>query len=118
MENVLDEQQHVVTYIVTEILHHGQRGKRDKKTTTWWLFHLTKHQSRLAALIAYNAGIDHLMPQIITLTSTLTNTGEHGITTVTLRDVVDQLHDDNGFAYTRATEQTDFTTFGVWAKKV
>ena len=34
------------------------------------------------------------------------------------RDVVDELLDENCFTNTRTTEQTNFTTLGVWRQKV
>ena len=33
-------------------------------------------------------------------------------------DIVDQLLDQYGLTYTGTTEQSDFTTFLVWAEKV
>ncbi len=58
------------------------------------------------------------MVEVVTLTSTLTHTGEHGITAVLDGDVTDQFHHVYGFAYTGTTEQTDFTAFGERANQV
>ncbi|MNX53632.1 hypothetical protein D3C86_843330 [compost metagenome] len=58
------------------------------------------------------------MVEVVTLTSTLTHTGEHGITAVLDGDVTDQFHHVYGLAYTGTTEQTDFTAFGERANQV
>ena len=65
-----------------------------------------------------NACIRHFVVKVISLTRTLTNTGEYGITAVCLSNVVDQLHDDNGLTNTRTTESTNFTTLSKRADKV
>jgi hypothetical protein len=51
--------------------------------------------------------------QVVAFAGTFTHTGEYRHTVVGFGDVVDQFHDQYGFAYTGAPEQTDFTTFCV-----
>ena len=58
------------------------------------------------------------MEKVITLTGTLTNTGEHRVTTVGLGDVVDELLDKHGLTDTGTTEQTNLTTTSVRGKQV
>ena len=58
------------------------------------------------------------MVEVVTLTSTLTHTGEHGITAVLDGDVTDQFHHVYGFAYTGTTEQTNLTAFSKRADQV
>ena len=58
------------------------------------------------------------MVEVVTLTSTLTHTGEHGITAVLDGDVTDQFHHVHGLADTGTTEQTDFTALGERADQV
>ncbi|EJH67909.1 hypothetical protein VCHE45_3898, partial [Vibrio cholerae HE-45] len=58
------------------------------------------------------------MVEVVTLTSTLTHTGEHGITAVLDGDVTDQLHHVYGLAHTGTTEQADLTAFGERADQV
>jgi len=58
------------------------------------------------------------MVQIATLTSTLADTGENGVTTVGLGDVVDQLLNEDGFADTSTTEKTNLSTTGVRSEKI
>ena len=111
--DVVDEQQNVVTF-VTELLSHGQAGQRYAQTVSWWLVHLTVDQRYLVE----NVGVLHLVVEVVTLTSTLTHTGEHGVTAVLDGDVTDQFHHVYGLADTGATEQTNLTTLGERADQV
>jgi peptide chain release factor 1 len=56
--------------------------------------------------------------QVVTLTGTLTDTGEDRVTTVGLGNVVDQLLDQDGLADTGTAEQTNLTTTGVRGEEV
>ncbi len=58
------------------------------------------------------------MVQIVTLTGTLTYTSEHGVTTVSLGDVVDQLLDKHSLSDTRTAEETNLSTTSVRGEKI
>ncbi len=58
------------------------------------------------------------MVEVVTLTGTLTHTGEHGQTAVLHGDVADQLHHVHGLAHTGATEQADLAALGERADQV
>ena len=60
----------------------------------------------------------HLQVQVGTLTGTLTDAGEHGSAAVLLRQVVDQLLDDNGLANAGAAEQAGLTALDERLDKV
>src|SRR5690606_18970653 len=60
----------------------------------------------------------HLEEEVVTLAGALTDAGEDRHTTVRLRDVVDELHDENGLADAGATEEADLATFAVRREKV
>lgn len=60
----------------------------------------------------------NLVVEIVTLTSALTDTGEDGVTTMRLGNVVDELHDKHGLADTGTTKQTDLATLRVRRKEV
>lgn len=88
-ENVVNEEQHVLTLLVTEVLGNGQTGKGDTGTGTGGLVHLSEHQCDLGFTLELNdTSLLHFVVQIVTLTSTLTNTSEDGVTTVGLGNVV------------------------------
>ena len=111
--DVVDEQQNVVTF-VTELLGHGQTGQSDAQTVSRRLVHLAVYQCHFVQ----NVGVLHLVVEVVTLTSTLTHTCEHGITAVLDGDVTDQFHHVYGLADTGTTEQTDFTALGKRANQV
>ena len=58
------------------------------------------------------------MVEVVTFTSTLTNTREYRQTAVLGGDVVDQFNHVYGFTNTGTTEQTNFTTLGKRANQV
>ena len=65
-----------------------------------------------------DTGLPHLGVQVVTLTGSLTDTGEDGVTSVGLGDVVDKLLNQDGFTDTGTTEKSDLTTTGVWGKEI
>jgi hypothetical protein len=70
-------------------LGDSQTSKGDTGTGTRGLVHLTEDKSDLGLAIKLNDGsLLHLVVQIVTLTGTLTDTGEDGETTVGLGNVV------------------------------
>lgn len=135
-ENVVNEDQHVLTLVVTEVLGNGQTGKRDTGTGTRGLVHLTEHQGDLGVTVELNdTSLLHLVVQVVTLTSTLADTAEDGVTTVSLGNVVltrvskpanhavewdthNQLLNEDSLADTGTTEETNLTTTGVRGKQV
>lgn len=46
-EDVVNEQQHILTLLVTEVLGHGQSSQSHSGTGTRGLVHLTVHQRHL-----------------------------------------------------------------------
>src|SRR5690606_38795933 len=84
------------------------------QTVSRRLVHLAVHHRHFVE----NVGVLHLVVEVVTLTSTLTHTGEHGQTAVRLGDVVDQLHHVYGLADTGTTEQTNLAALGKRANQV
>ena len=52
------------------------------------------------------------MIEVVTFTSTFTDTGEYRVTGVFVRDVADKLNQRDCLSDTGATEQADLTAFG------
>jgi hypothetical protein len=78
-----------LTLLITEVFGNGQTSQSNTGTGTRGLVHLTEHQRDLGITIELNdLGLLHFMVQIVTLTGTLTDTSENGITTVSLGNVV------------------------------
>src|SRR5690606_11518968 len=111
--DVVHEEQHVTAF-VTELLGHGQASQRHAQTVARRLVHLAVYQGYLVE----NVGVLHLVVEVVTLTSTLTHAGEHGVTAVLDGDVADQLHRVHGLAHTGTTEQTDLAALGERADQV
>jgi peptide chain release factor 1 len=65
-ENVVDEEQHILAFLITEVLRDSQASKSDTGTGTRRLIHLT--------LEVDDTGLNHFVVQIVTLASTLTHT--------------------------------------------
>ena len=113
-ENVINEEEHILALDITEVLGHGEGGLGNTGTGTRGLVHLTVDQDALGLAGKVNdLGLHHLEVEIGTLTSTLTDTSEDGETTVTLGDVVNKLHNNDGLADTSTTEETNLTTLAV-----
>jgi len=119
-ENVVDEQKHVLVLFISEVLSDGKTSETDTSSGTWGLVHLTVHESglRLVRVEVDDTRLNHFVEEIVTLTSTLTDTGEHRVTTVSLSDVVNKLHNEHGFTDTGTTEKTNLTTSGVRGQKI
>lgn len=118
-ENVVNEEEHVLAFFVTEVLGDSQTSKGDTGTGTGGLVHLTENQGDLGLAVELNdGGLLHFVVQIVTLTGTLTDTSEDGVTTVSLGDVVDKLLNEHSLTDTGTTEQTNLTTTGVGSKQV
>ena len=74
-ENVVDEEQHILTFLITEVLRNGEAGKGDTGTGTRGLVHLTEDKSDLGVTFKVDdTGLNHLVVEIVTLTGTLTDT--------------------------------------------
>ena len=73
-----------------------------------------------AELVAvfHDTAFYHFAEQVVAFTCTLSNTGEHRITVVSLGDVIDEFLNEHSLAHTCTTEQTDFAALGVRLKQV
>merc|ERR1719167_419009 len=119
-ENVVDEEQHVLAFVITEIFGYGQSGQADTGTGAWGLVHLSVHERDLGGLLGQgnDTTLNHLVVQIVSFAGSLSDSGEHRVTTVSFGHVVDQLHDQDGFADAGAAEEADLTTLGVGGQQV
>ena len=119
------------------MLGHGEGGQRDAETGTRRLVHLavakgdfgTFDKDRVASLIQLrmtffvalggdDARLDHFPVEVVSFTGALADTGEDGESTVRFRDVVDQLHDDDGLADAGTTEHAALAALEQRANEV
>ena len=124
-EDVVNEEEHILALLVTEVLGNGETGKGDTGTGTRGLVHLTVHEGGLGSvgragllIDLDDATLNHLVVEIVTLAGTLADTGEDGVTTVVHGNVVNELHDNDGLADTGTTEETNLTTLGVGGEEI
>mmetsp|Transcript_15176 Transcript_15176/g.40268 ORF Transcript_15176/g.40268 Transcript_15176/m.40268 type:complete len:554 (+) Transcript_15176:227-1888(+) len=120
-EDVVDEQQHVLALLVTEILGDREAGQGHAGARARRLVHLAVHQGGLGArhlVLLDHAARHHLVVQVVALASALADAGEDAVTTVLQGDVVDELHDNHGLADARAAEEADLASLGVRRQKV
>ena len=119
-EDVVDEEKHVLTLLVAEILGNGQTGKSNTSTSARGLVHLSLHQSDLGGLVLEGdvTTLNHLVVQIVALPGPFADTSEHRETTVSLGDVVNQLHDKHSLADSGTAEETNLTSLTVGGEQV
>ena len=117
-EDVVDEEQHILTLLVPEILGNSQTGKSNTSTSARGLVHLYVHQSDLGGLVLEgdDTTLNHLVVQIVALSGHLADTSEHRETTVSLGNVIDKLHDS--LADSSATKETNLASLTAGGKQV
>ena len=119
-EDVVDEEQHVLAFLVAEVLGEGQPRQADAGARARRLVHLAIDQRRLrAGPVGHDdPGFHHLVIEVVALAGALADPGEHRVAAMRLGDVVDQLHDDDGFADAGAAEQPDLAALGIGRQQI
>ena len=120
-EDVVDEEQHVLVLLVAEVLGDGEAGERDAQTRAGRLVHLAVDERdlrRAQILLVDDAGLRHLVVQVVAFARALADAGEHRHAAVQLGDVVDQLHDDDGLADAGAAERADLAALQERADQI
>lgn len=118
-ENVVNEEEHILSLDITEVLSDSEAGKGDTGTGSRGLVHLTEDQGDLGlSLEVDDLGLLHLVVQIVTLTGTLADTSEDGVTTVGLGDVVDQLLNEDSLSDTGTSKETNLSTTSVGSEEI
>src|SRR2546425_1991261 len=113
-EDVVDEEEHVLSLFVPEILGGRERRERDPQPRSRRLSHLAEDQRRLLD----DARLLHLVIQVVALASTLADAGEHRNSTVLLGDVVDQLLDEHRLPDAGAAEQSRLAALRVGLEQI
>ena len=113
-EHVVYEQQHILPGRLAEILRDGKARQGHAKTRAGRFVHLAEHQRRFID----DAGILHLVPQIVALAGAFPHAGEHGIPLVLVGNVADKLHDQHRLSHARAAEQADLAAAGVGGHQI
>ena len=136
-ENIVHEQEHVLVFFVAEIFSHRERGQRHAQTRAGRFVHLAVNKAdfrtrrndgqaifadfRMALGVLLHlddAGLDHFIVKIVAFARAFADTGEHGNTAVQFGDVVDEFHDDDGFADAGTAESADFAALEKGADEI
>ena len=113
-EDVVDEQKYVFAFFVAEVLRNGQGGQGHPRAGTRRFVHLSVNQGRLFKY----AGFLHFQPQIVALAGSFADAAEDGQTAVLPGHVLNQFHDNDGFADARAAEEADLAALHVGLEQV
>ena len=119
-EDVVDEEQHVLAFLIAEIFGQRQAGQGDAGAGARRLVHLAIDQRHLGAgtVGLDDVRFDHFVIEIVALAGTLADAGEHRETAMRLGDVVDQFHDQHGLADAGAAEQADLAALGIGGEQI
>ncbi len=113
-EYVIDEEKHILVFLITEILGDGQSGQSHPRAGSRRLVHLPVNQGCLFQ----NLGFFHFYQQIIPLTGSFADPGENREPAVLGGDVADQFHDDNGFSDAGSAEEADLPPLLIRGQKI
>ena len=102
-ENVVDEEDDVLAFLVAEIFGDGDAGQRDAGARAGRFVHLAVHQRGFRD----DARLGQLAIEVVALARALADAGEHRHAAVLLGDVVDEFENRDGLADAGAAEQTD-----------
>jgi len=83
--------------------------------------HLAVHKGHFRFCLVFkvdNLGFDHFVIEVVTFTGTLTYAGKHGEAAMCLGDVVDEFHDEYGFAYACTAKRTNLTALCVRREQI
>ncbi len=122
-EDVIDEEQNVLAFLVAEIFGDRQAGQRHALAGARRLVHLAIDQRHLAAFGGAlaeldDAGVDHFVIQVVAFAGALTHASEHRHAAMRLGDVVDQLLNEHRLAHPGAAEQADLAALQVGGQQV
>ena len=99
---------------IAEVLRHGQARQRDAQTRARRLVHLAEDEGGLVK----DASLFHFADEVVALTGTLADAGEHGDAAVVLGHALDHLLDEDGLADARTTEEANLAALHVGGQQV
>merc|ERR1719461_1283826 len=120
-ENVVNKKQNILSVDIPEVFGLGETSQSDTHSHTSRFVHLSEDKSALGFSSVVNlndSGVTHFVVEVISLTGSFSNTGEHGVTTVTHGDVVDQFHNQDGLSDTSTSEESNLSSLLVRGNQV
>src|SRR5712691_4383783 len=113
-EDIVNEEQHVLPFLIAEVLGGRHPGQPDAETRAGRLGHLAEDERRLVD----DARLLHLVVQVIALARALPYPGEDRDAPVLLGNIVDELLDEHGLADARAPEEARLAASGIGLEKI
>ena len=86
VENIVDEQQHILAFLVPEIPRYGKTRQGHPHTGAGKFIHLSENQSDL---VGHTIAL-HLVPEVGALPAAIAHTGEDGVAVVLHGHIVNQ----------------------------
>lgn len=118
-ENIIYEQKNISLFFVSEILSQRETRQSNSRSRAWRLIHLSHYQSGATFSIQINnTELLHFLIQIVTFSSSFSYSSENRETSVHLRHIVNQFHDQNRFSHSRASEQANLSSFNIRGNQV
>src|ERR1039457_3074768 len=115
-ENVVDEEEHVLAFLIAEVFGDGEAGEADAQAGAGGLGHLAVDEGAVGLFVIVDvddAGFLDLEPQIVAFPGAFADAGEDGDPAVLHGEVVDELLNNDGLADAGATEEADLAAAEV-----
>jgi hypothetical protein len=105
--------------LTPELFSDRQTCQGNTGTSTWGLVHLAEDKGDLGLSIKLDdRGLLHFVVKIVALASTLTDTSEDRVTTVSLSNVVDEFLNEDSLADASTAEETNFAATGIRSNQI
>src|SRR5262249_41407009 len=113
-EHVVYEHQHILILFIAKIFRNREGGKSYPSTRSRRFIHLSINKRSFIN----DSRFLHFHPEIIPFTCALTNSSKNRITAVVSGNIIDQLHDEDGFTHPGAAKQPNFSTASIRSKQI
>ena len=122
-EDVVDEEEHILSLVVAKVLGDGESGESYARARARGLVHLSVHERSLRSFGGALAELDdacfnHLVVEVISLAGALADARKDTVSSVVGGDVIDELHNNDGFSDARTAKETNLTSLGVGGEKI
>ena len=113
-ENIVNKKKHILMFYIPKIFRHGKPRESGPHAGSGRLIHLAVDQSGLFN----HAALLHLTVEVISLTRALPHSRKHRKSAVGRGDIVNELHDENGFSHSRTSEKADLSSLHIGTDQI
>lgn len=119
-EDIVNEQQDILSFFISEVLSNSETSEADSSSGTRGFVHLSEDEcaSRFVVINADNFGSNHFVIEIVSFSGSLSDTGEDGVTTVMLSNVVNKFLNEHSLSDTGTSEETNLTTSSIGSEEI